>query len=156
VSESAGPLDALLRERRLDPADPRVELAVELFRDTTGTPERLADEIAGLLRWEPRSHAPATRRLGQAGARRALVASRATIGDTPELDADGAADALERTSRASGLGRRIVEHVVRLALTGRSQGPDLARLVAALGRDEVARRLDHALASRVIATRKLA
>jgi lysyl-tRNA synthetase class I len=79
--------------------------------------------------------------------------TRAAIAETPELDADGAAAALERARRASGLGRRVVEHVVRLALTGRSQGPDLARLVAALGRDEVVRRLDHA---RGAVTRELA
>jgi glutamyl/glutaminyl-tRNA synthetase len=79
--------------------------------------------------------------------------TRAAIAETPELDADGAAAALERARRASGLGRRVVEHVVRLALTGRSQSPDLERLVAALGRDEVVRRLDHA---RGAVTRELA
>jgi hypothetical protein len=146
-------LHALLRQRRLDPADPRVELALELFRDGTRTPERLADEVSALLRWEPRSDGPATRRLDPAGPGHLLVVTRAAIAETPELDADGAAAALERARRASGLGRRVVEHVVRLALTGRSQGPDPARLVAALGRDEVVRRLDHA---RGAVTRELA
>jgi glutamyl/glutaminyl-tRNA synthetase len=79
--------------------------------------------------------------------------TRAVIVGTPELDADGAALALERAVRASGQGRRVVEHAVRLALTGRSQGPDLAGLVSVLGRDEVLRRLDQA---RGPAARKLA
>jgi hypothetical protein len=138
-----------LRERRLDPADPRVELALHLLRDGSATPEHLADEIAALLRWEPRRDRPADR----TPHRHLLTAIRAAIADTPELDAGGAALALERAARASGLGRRVAEHIVRLALTGRSQGPDLAGLVVVLGRDEVVRRLDHALG---VVARKLA
>jgi hypothetical protein len=149
VSEPREPLRALLRQRRLDPADPRVELALDLFRDGSATPEQLADEVAALLRWEPRRDGAADR----PPHRQLLVVTRAAIADTPELDADGAALALERAARASGLGRRVVEHIVRLALTGRSQGPDLAGLVVALGRDEVVRRLDQTLDG---VTRKLA
>jgi hypothetical protein len=149
VSEPREPLRALLRQRRLDPADPRVELALDLFRDGSATLDQLADEVAALLRWEPRRDGAADR----PPHRHLLVVTRAAIADTPELDADGAALALERAARASGLGRRVVEHIVRLALTGRSQGPDLARLVVALGRDEVVRRLDQTLDA---VTRKLA
>ena len=149
MSEPRELLRSLLRQRRLDPADPRVELALELFRDGLPTPERLADEILALLRWEPRREGPAD----PPPHRHLLVVTRGVVADTPELDAAGAAGALERVRRSSGLGRRIVEHVVRLALTGRSQGPDLARLVAVLGRDEVLRRLDHARGAGV---RKLA
>jgi GNAT superfamily N-acetyltransferase len=151
VSEPREPLCTLLRQRRLDPADPRVELALDLFRDASATPERLADEVAALLRWEPRRDGPADR----PAHRHLLVVTRAALADTPELDAAGAALALERAGRASGLGRRVVEHIVRLALTGRSQGPDLAGLVAALGRDEVVRRLDQVLGAGAV-TRKLA
>jgi hypothetical protein len=139
VSEPREPLRTLLRQRRLDPADPRIELALDLFRDGPATPERLADEVAGLLRWEPRREPANPPSHGHL-----LAVTRGVVAETPELDAEGAADALERVRRASGLGRRVVEHVVRLALTGRSQGPDLAGLVAVLGRDEVLRRLDHA------------
>jgi glutamyl-tRNA synthetase len=138
-----------LRQRRLDPADPRVELALDLFRDGSATPAHLADEVAALLRWEPRRDGPADRPVH----RHLLVVTRAAIAGTLELDAGGAALALEWAARASGLGRRVAEHIVRLALTGRSQGPDLAGLVVVLGRDEVVRRLDHALA---VVARKLA
>jgi glutamyl-tRNA synthetase len=138
-----------LLQRRLDPADPRVELALDLFRDGSATPAQLADEVAALLRWEPRRDGPADR----PEHRHLLVVTRAALAGTPELDAGGAALALERAARASGLGRRVAEHIVRLRLTGRSQGPDLAGLVVALGRDEVVRRLDHALDA---VTRKLA
>jgi glutamyl/glutaminyl-tRNA synthetase len=140
VSEPREPLRSLLRQRRLDPGDPRVELALHLFRDAAATPEQLADEVAALLRREPRREGPADHRLPH----HLLVVTRAVIAGTPELDADGAALALERAVRASGQGRRVVEHAVRLALTGRSQGPDLAGLVSVLGRDEVLRRLDQA------------
>jgi hypothetical protein len=119
-----------------------VELALDLLRDGAPTPTHLADEVVALLRWEPRRKEPADR----PEHRRLLVVTRAAIAGTPELDAGGAALALERAARASGLGRRVAEHIVRLALTGRSQGPDLAGLVVVLGRDEVVRRLDHALA----------
>ena len=149
MSEPREPLRTLLRQRRLDPADPRVELALDLFRDGSATPARLADEVSALLRWEPRRDGLANLQPH----RHVLVLTRAALADTPELDAGGAALALERACRASGLGRRVVEHIVRLALTGRSQGPDLAGVVAALGRDEVVRRLDQALGA---VTRKLA
>lgn len=48
----------------------------------------------------------------------------------------------------TGLGRRALGHAVRLVLTGRSRGPELPRLIAVLGRDEVVRRLDRALEAR--------
>jgi len=58
---------------------------------------------------------------------------------------------LERADRMTGLGRRALGHAVRLALTGRSRGPDLPRLIAVLGRDEVVRRLERVLGRRAVA-----
>jgi nondiscriminating glutamyl-tRNA synthetase len=138
----ADPATTLLRQPRLDPADPRVELALELFRDGHRTLAELADEVAAVLRWEPQSPLEAP------WGRRALGATRASVLDVPELDVESAAVALERAARTTGLGRRALEHAVPLVLTGRSRGPELPRLIAVLGRDEVVRRLDHALDGR--------
>jgi anticodon-binding protein len=136
----ADPATTLLRQRRLDPADPRVELALELFRDGHRTLAELADEVAAaVLRWEPRS----PREAPWGG--RALGATRASVLDVPELDVESAAAALDRATRMARLGRRAPEHAVRLVLTGRSRGPELPRLITVLGRAEVVRRLDHAL-----------
>ncbi len=44
-----------------------------------------------------------------------------------------------------GVSRREVFHPLRLALTGRSQGPELAGVVAVLGPEEVRARIEHAL-----------
>lgn len=138
----ADPATALLRERRVDPADPRVELALELFRDGHRTLAELADEVAAVLRWAPRSPPEAP------WGRRALGATRASVLDVPELDVESAAAALARAARMTGLGRRALEHAVRLGLTGRSRGPELPRLIAMLGRDEVVRRLEGSPAGR--------
>jgi glutamyl-tRNA synthetase len=133
----------LLRQRRVDPADPRAELALELLADGRRPLAELADEVAMLLRWEP-LHGLA------APWRRAIDALRAAMREAPALDVEAAASALERAVRLSRLGRHAVGHAARLALTGLSRGPDLARLIAVLGRDEAARRLDRALALRPV------
>jgi hypothetical protein len=125
----------LLRQRRVDPTDPRAELALELFGDGHQPLAALADEVAMLLRWEP------LRGVAAPWSRRAIDALRVAIREAPELDVEAAAFAVERAVRLSGLGRQAVGHAARLALTGRSRGPDLARLIAVLGRDEAARRL---------------
>jgi glutamyl-tRNA synthetase len=137
-----------LRRHGVDPGDPRVELALALFRDRARTPPELAAEVAACLRPGrpgPRE-APWRRGLGER-AGLALAAVRVAVLEAPELDGDGAGEALERAARVSRLGRGILGHAVRLALTGRSRGPELGRLVALLGRDEVVRRLDRALAA---------
>jgi len=145
VAEPAGALGRALRERRLDPTDPRVDLAVGLYLDAGVPLEALADEVEALLRREPRAAGPAW---GPAAAiaPRAIAASIAAVGEAPDLDARGAATALGRAARLAGLRPGALAHVVRLALTGRSRGPDLARLVAVLGRDETLRRLGAAVA----------
>jgi lysyl-tRNA synthetase class I len=140
ATPSVDPATALLRQRRVDPADPRVELALELFRDGHRTPAEVADEVVAVLRWPPQSP------LAAPWGRQALGATRTAVLDVPELDVESAATALERAARMTGLGRRALEQSVRLVLTGRSRGPALPRLIAVLGRDEVLRRLDHALA----------
>jgi glutamyl-tRNA synthetase len=131
---------ALLRQRRVDPVDPRAELALTVLGDGQQPLAALADEVAMLLRWEPIQGFTAP------WSRRAIDALRAAIREAPELDVEAAAFAIERAGRLSGLGRQAVGHAARLALTGRSRGPELARLIAVLGRDEAARRLDRALA----------
>jgi glutamyl-tRNA synthetase len=134
----------LLRQRRLDPTDPRAELALELLADGHPPLAELAEEVAMLLRWEPRQGFAAP------WSRRAIDALRAAIQEAPELNVEAAAFAVDRAVRLSGLGRQAFGHAARLALTGRSRGPDLARLIAVLGRDEAARRLDRALALRPV------
>jgi hypothetical protein len=114
----------------LDPADPRVELALELFRDG---PRTLA-EVAAVLRGAPPSP-PAP-----PWSRQALGATRAAVLEVAELEAGSAATAPERAARMAGPGRRALEQA-----TERSRGPALPRLIAVLGRDEVLRRLVHAL-----------
>ena len=132
----------LLRQRRVDPVDPRAELALALLGDGHQPLATIADEVALLLRWEP-SHGVAA-----PWGRRAIDALREAIREAPELTVEAAAFAVERAGRLGGLGRQAVGHAARLALTGRSRGPDLARLIVVLGRDEAARRLDRALALR--------
>ena len=62
------------------------------------------------------------------------------VGANGDLDRD-AARAIVRELKAVGGDLRTV----RLALTGRKRGPELAAVLAALGRDETLRRLDAAL-----------
>ena len=122
--------------------NPRVELALEPFRQGPSTPERVFDRRPWrLLRWEPRREGPAN----PPPHRHLLVVTRGVVADTPELDAAGAAGALERVRRSSGLGRRIVEHVIRLgAHLGAARAPTSRRWSRCWAGTKVLRRLDHA------------
>jgi glutamyl-tRNA synthetase len=52
--------------------------------------------------------------------------------------------ALRATAEAAGVGFGKMVHPLRLALTGTAASPGIDHVVALLGRDEVARRIDHA------------
>ena len=50
----------------------------------------------------------------------------------------------EQVKQSSGKKGRELFHPLRLALTGRESGPEMAGLVAAMGRDRAVRRLEAA------------
>lgn len=84
----------------------------------------------------------------EGAARGVLGAVRARLGDVEEWTAE----ALDRMVREAGrdAGARGAElfHPVRAALIGSESGPDLGKILAAIGRSEALRRMDEALGKR--------
>ncbi len=87
-----------------------------------------AEEIRSRLATEPDGRA-------------AIDALATALATTPLTDGDSAAAILKGARRASGLKGRPFFLPVRLALTGRDHGPDLATLLTLLGGDEAITRL---------------
>jgi len=61
------------------------------------------------------------------------------------LKAEDLRPLVKQVAEELGVPRRDVFHALRLALTGRSQGPELAGIVAVLGLEEVKARIEYAL-----------
>lgn len=136
-----------LRARGLDPGDARTQAAVETFREGEETLEALADAVAAFLGWEPETatEPPWRKALSEPSARAALEAVRAAVSELGELSFETARAVLDQVSAQEGFHRAVVLRDVRVALTGRRQGPQLHRLLSLLGRDRVLERLDRVL-----------
>jgi nondiscriminating glutamyl-tRNA synthetase len=76
-----------------------------------------------------------------AEAMRAVDAVREALAAIP-WDESGLGPAIREAGRRAGLKGPALFHPVRRALTGATSGPELAKVLVALGRDEVLRRLD--------------
>lgn len=63
----------------------------------------------------------------------------------PEVAADAVKPLLKEVSKELQVGGKKVFMPIRVALTGQTHGPDLARLIEVLGRDRVIRRVDAAM-----------
>ena len=71
----------------------------------------------------------------------ALLETAADLLPDPLTDALAAANWLEAVKQATGVKGRALMHPIRLALTGRDDGPKLADLLPLLGRERARRRL---------------
>ncbi|MBC7098617.1 glutamate--tRNA ligase [Candidatus Bipolaricaulota bacterium] len=121
----------------------RVARALALVRPAVSTLTELADhpDLSALLR-RPRLGDEVVEGLRGPGAQEALraVLSRLEVGWPADLRA-----LVGEVAGELGLSRREVFHPLRLALTGRPQGPELAGVVAVLGWEETRARIRSAL-----------
>jgi glutamyl-tRNA synthetase len=75
---------------------------------------------------------------------RLLVKEAATAAETLDWSVDPWRTLTERLKQTSGKKGRELFHPLRLALTGRESGPEMAGLIAEMGRDRAVRRLEAA------------
>jgi glutamyl-tRNA synthetase len=74
-----------------------------------------------------------------------LNAYREAIQNKADFDASTAKSTLETVTAAHGIGAGKVLQAVRLAITGAGGGPDLMMIMEIIGKNEVIKRIDHAL-----------
>ena len=121
------------------PAD-KLAAALEVVRPGISTLSELAanPDLAALVR-RPELSPEIKEELSSRSARDILSAIQARL--PPGFSPDELRPLVSEVARALGVPRRDVFHTLRLALTGRPQGPELAKIVAVLGPDEVRARL---------------
>jgi glutamyl-tRNA synthetase len=120
----------------------RLLLAIALVQDELETLRDLPDHLSWLLAGpDPASLDLPGHGLEPESVRRVCTRLAADLPDLPEAP-DDLKNHFKTVSRDLGLGMKAVLLPTRLALTGRAHGPELARLVASLGRVEAIARLE--------------
>lgn len=76
---------------------------------------------------------------------RFLTAYRQSLQHIDHLDAGLAKDTLDKVAAAEGIGTGKVLQALRLTMTGAGVGPDLMMIMEIIGKNEVMKRIDHAL-----------
>lgn len=130
------------------------EAAVQTSLVTLADAERLIDEFFSM---EPLAGAPEAAELGDGQAARVLDMALEEAERLPaagelnpaglDVSFDGAKDllnGLKAKCKQEGIPPKRMYRTLRLALTGRTSGPELSFLLPGLGRDEVRRRLEEA------------
>ena len=144
LDEVARLAEPLLAARGLSLAAERAGLVVDLARQGAQTLAALADEAASLAGRPDLAQDPARGLLAQPGARPSLAALLASLpqdwGDAEALKA-----ALKQAQMASGFKGKEFFMPLRAALTGAEHGPDLARVLMAMGREEAVERIKKGL-----------
>ncbi len=74
-----------------------------------------------------------------------LEGFRDAVATLPSIDAASAKETLERVTAALGIGTGKILQALRLSITGAGGGPDLMMIMEIIGKDEVVKRIDHAL-----------
>ena len=136
----------LARGRALQPADEaRLQTAMPFVKDRARTVLELADQTAFVLTARPLALDDKARGLvsGEAADRLSRLRSRLALfqsWDVFALEAE-----LKAFAEEEGVGFGKIGPVARAALTAGAPAPDIARILASLGRDESLGRLDDAL-----------
>lgn len=74
-----------------------------------------------------------------------LTAYKDEISKTDNFNAEAAKAVLENVTASIGISTGKILQALRLAITGAGGGPDLMMIMEVIGKDEAARRMDHAL-----------
>lgn len=86
------------------------------------------------------------KRLKKEGAMDGLRELRGRFAELPEFSAASTEQALRKLAEEKGAGAGALVHPVRVAVSGRGEGPSLFHMLEVLGKDRVVKRIDAALA----------
>jgi len=114
---------------------------MELVRTSIDLISRIPDEVSFLFTAAPEMTPEAIDLLGEEASRLALRSCTSAFARHEELLYDIIKSDLDEIVAATGLKKKQIFQALRAALTGRVHGPELARIIALLGRDRVLQRL---------------
>ena len=126
--------------------DPRLGQAVSAVQDKVSTVAevpRLVGFAFGPVETDPKAW---DKVMGKEGARDLLERARAALADVEPFDEEHIEAALQRVVEATGAKPGAIYQPIRVALTGKTVSAGIFESLALLGRDEVLRRIDSALA----------
>jgi glutamyl-tRNA synthetase len=129
----------------LDPS--RAGLMLDLARQNAHTLAGLADEVASLAKGPDLGQEPASSLLAQTGAQPSLRALLQSLPAAPWDGLEALKASLKAAQQGSGFKGKDFFMPLRAALTGAEHGPELPRVLQALGREEGTARLSRALAA---------
>jgi nondiscriminating glutamyl-tRNA synthetase len=122
--------------------------AFQAVRDKISTLDDAVQEMKIFLLPATEPEPGALEALGEDDARKALDALLAELENCVELSIEAAGEMIKSAGEKTGLTGGPLYMAVRAAVTGRTHGPDLARIMAVLGRDRVIQRVKTALEGR--------
>ena len=130
-------------------SDERLRAAVEALRTRLNTYADINDALA-LIFPTDEAHLEAVRfELRRSEEAMGLLrAVRDALAKLADWSAESAGASVRAVGKELGVRGAALFHPVRLALTGETQGPDLGKILAALGRREALGRLDAMLGAR--------
>jgi len=147
VAEAVRPF---LAERGIDPDRPApypvvtLAEAVELVRERARTLQEMADQLTFLYRPVTTYDAEGVGKYFVPEAADRLAQLADALAHAPAFTPEGLSALYQDLAEAWGVKRALLIHPTRLAVTGRTVGPGLFEIVAALGREETVARLKEA------------
>jgi nondiscriminating glutamyl-tRNA synthetase len=120
---------------------------LDLARQNAHTLAGLADEVASLAKGPDLGQEPASSLLAQTGAQPSLRALLQSLPAAPWDGLEALKASLKAAQQGSGFKGKDFFMPLRAALTGAEHGPELPRVLQALGREEGTARLSRALAA---------
>lgn len=136
-----------LKEAGLDGYDSKsllgaVELEQEKFEFLTDIPKRIDILVKDDIEYDEKS---VGKRLRKEGVRGILLDIKKIFLETGDFSAKVLEDKIRVYCETNGLGAGKVYHPVRVAVSGRMQGPGIFELLEFIGKDRVIERIDHTL-----------
>jgi glutamyl-tRNA synthetase len=150
VSRVAEAVKPFLAERGIDPDQPgpypavTLAEAVQLVRERARTLQEMADQLAFLYRPVTSYDADGIAKYFSPKTADWLSQLADALLDTPSFAPEALSTLYQNLAEAWGVKRALLIHPTRLAVTGRTVGPGLFEILAALGRDETVARLKQA------------
>jgi len=124
----------------------RVQGAISVLKARAKTIPELADQAYFLIRKRPLNLDAAAQKAMKNEAKPLIADLRSRLADVTPWDAEAIGAAIKTFATEAGVGMGQFGPSLRAALTGGAPSPDLAQLIAALGREEALGRIDDQLA----------
>ena len=134
--------DGLISQEEITEKEKYIEDIVDLVREKVKTLQEVADASVCFFKDEfPYDEAEVAKHFGQEGAGTLLKEIEKTISEIEPFQKDAIKEKLKSLSEELKLSPGKINIPLRLAITGRTMGPDLLDVLTILGKDKIIKRL---------------